>query len=173
MKRDKKDERIKELNEVFRKENTFFLLDFKKMTVAQSVELRKSLRKDSHSFRVVKNRLALKAMEPSAPEAFRNLFEQPTALAYTSHDPIGLARALKDFAAQNKVLVVKGGMLEGQMFPPDMFEDITRLTSRESLLGRFAYLMSYPLTRFVQTLQAPLAGLGRQWRQYHDQKEKQ
>ncbi len=58
MKRDKKDQRIKELNKIFSQQNTFFLLDFKKMTVAQSVDLRKTLHKDSHSVRVVKNRLA-------------------------------------------------------------------------------------------------------------------
>lgn len=170
MKRDKKDERIKELTEIFKKENTFFLLDFKKMTVAQSVDLRKTLHKDSHGVKVVKNRLALKAMEPGAPKEFRGLFEQPTALAYTSHDPIGLAKALKDFAAQNKVLAVKGGMLEGRVFAADKFEDITKLTSRQALLGKLAYLMSYPLNRFAQTLQAPLAGMDRLWRQYENKK---
>ena len=170
MKRDKKDERIQELSEVFKKQNTFFLLDFKKMTVAQSIELRKSLRKDSHALKVVKNRLALKALQPAAPQEFRKMFEQPTALAYTSHNPIGLAKALKEFAAQNKVLAVKGGMLEGQLFASDKFEDITKLVSRQALLGQFAYLMSYPLNRFVQTLQAPLAGMGRLWRQYQNKK---
>jgi large subunit ribosomal protein L10 len=170
MKRDKKDERIQELNEIFRRQNTFFLLDFKKMTVAQSVELRKTLRKDSHSVRVVKNRLALKALDPAAPAAFRKMFEQPTALVYTSHDPIGLARAIKDFAAQNKVLAVKGGMLEGHIFAMDKFEDITKLTSRQALLGKLGYLMSAPIVRLGQTLQAPLAGMGRLWRQYQDKK---
>jgi len=170
MKRDKKDVRIQELNEIFRRQNTFFLLDFKKMTVAQSVELRKTLRKDSHSVRVVKNRLALKALDPAAPTAFRKMFEQPTALVYTSHDPIGLARAIKDFAAQNKVLAVKGGMLEGHIFASDKFEDITKLTSRQALLGKLGYLMSTPLTRLGQTLQAPLASMGRLWRQYENKK---
>jgi large subunit ribosomal protein L10 len=171
MKRDKKDVRIKELNEIFQKENTFFLLDFKKMTVAQSVDLRRALRKDAHGIKVVKNRLALKAMDPGASKEFQGLFNQPTALAYTDHDPIGLAKALKDFAAQNKVLAVKGGMLEGQVFAADKFEDITRLSSRRDLLGRFAYMMSYPLNRFAQTLAAPLAGMGRLWRQYEKKKE--
>jgi large subunit ribosomal protein L10 len=170
MKREKKDERIQELIEIFKKQNTFFLLDFKKMTVAQSIQLRKTLRKDSHALKVVKNRLALKALQPTAPQEFRSMFEQPTALAYTSHNPIGLAKALKDFAAQNKVLAVKGGMLEGHLFASEKFEDITKLTSRQALLGKFAYLLSYPLNRFVQTLQAPLAGMGRLWRQYQNKK---
>ena len=170
MKRDKKDLRIKELNQIFSQQNTFFLLDFKKMTVAQSVNLRKTLHKDSHSVRVVKNRLAIKALDPAAPAAFRKMFEQPTALAYTSHDPIGLAKALKDFAVQNKVLTVKGGMLEGQLFAPDKFDDITKLTSRQAMLGKLGYLISYPLVRMGQTLQAPLAGMGRLWRQYQNKK---
>ena len=171
MKRDKKDVRIKELTEIFKKENTFFLLDFKKMTVAQSVDLRRTLRKNDHGMKVVKNRLAVKAMDPGASKAFQGMFNQPTALAYTHHDPIGLAKALKEFAAQNKVLAVKGGMLEGQVFAADRFEDITKLSSREGLLGKFAYLMSYPLGRFGQTLAAPLAGLGRVWRQYENKKK--
>lgn len=170
MKRDTKDKRIKELAEIFQKQNTFFLLDFKKMTVAQSGSLRRALRKDSHGMKVVKNRLALKAMDPGASKEFRGMFEQPTALAYTSTDPIGLAKAIREFAVQNKVLTVKGGMLEGQVFAADKFEDISRLASRQALLGKLGYLMSYPLNRFVQTLQAPLAGMGRLWRQYENKK---
>lgn len=160
MKREKKDLQIKQLSEVLSRADSFYLMDFTKVTVGQSVALRKTLRKKSHVFRVVKNRLALKAFDDRHPENLKSCFQKPTAIAYTDGDPLDLAKALKEFSVQHKVLTVKGGILQGQMFGPDRFEEIVALGSQQDMLAKFAFLMAAPLSRMLSALRAPLGGWG-------------
>ncbi len=172
MKRDAKEKLVKELKENFRRQDTFYLLDYTGLTVAQSVELRKLLRKNDYSFKVVKNRLALRALKEGEGH-LRELggcFEKPTAVAFAAHDPVRLARLLKEFASQNKILTFKGGLIEGQTLSSDRFGDVCSLTSREELLGKVGYLLAYPLTRLLRTWQSPLASFGRLLSQLKEKK---
>ena len=161
MKREDKESQVKELSEVFESHDTFYLLDFINMHVSQSVQLRRRLRDQSYTFRVIKNRLALRALGEDFPDNLKGFFQGPTAIAFAPQDPIGLARMLKDFSIEHKVLSVKGGMFEGQFIPAQRFEEIANLTSREDLLAKLGFLMSYPLTKLLRTWQAPVDSLGR------------
>jgi large subunit ribosomal protein L10 len=160
VKRETKERRIQEMSEIFKANHTFYVFDYKNMTVAQAVDLRKTLRKNGSSLKVVKNRLALRALRAEFPAELKSSFRNPTAIAYTASDPIALAKILKEFAAQNKVLVVKGGLVEGHYFPAGRFEEIMKLGSRQQLLGKIGYLMAYPLAQLLRTWKAPLANLG-------------
>lgn len=160
MKKEDKQSVIKGLEGLFDANSTYYLVDFKKMKVSQAVELRKLLRKSSYSYKVIKNRLALRALGDKAPEALRSYFQKPTAIAFTAREPIGLAKILKDFSVQGKVLEVKGGILEGQYMAPERFDEVCRLSSREELVGRFAVMMAQPLVRMLRVLQAPLGQVG-------------
>jgi large subunit ribosomal protein L10 len=170
VKRVNKEKIVNGLDQAFTKNGTYFLVDFKKMRVAQSVELRKILRKNSYSYQVVKNRLALRSLKDRLPEALKPYFRTTTAIAFAEKDPITLAKILKEYSAGGKVLAVKAGMVEGQYMEPSRFEEIVKLTSRDDLLGRFAFLMSYPMSRFLRTLQAPVVDLGRSMNLLKDKK---
>ena len=130
------------------------------MPVQQAVELRKRLRRGAYGFRVVKNRLALRALGDDGPAELRELLQRPTAIAFAERDPIGLAKLLQEFAAGGKVLQVKGGIVEGRFMPAERFDEVVRLTSRESLLGKIGFLMAAPLRNFMSALRAPLANTG-------------
>ena len=160
MKRDTKEKQVQALDKMFRENNTYYLLNYEKMTVAQSVELRKALRRNSYSFKVVKNRLALRALSQDVPPELRPHFKKPTAIAFAAEEPVALARMMREFSLKNKILTVKGGVIEGLAFPAARFEEICKLPSREGSLAKIAYLMAYPLTRFLRTWQAPLNQFG-------------
>lgn len=160
MKKETKKEIVKSLEGAFAAGDSYYLVDFKRMKVSQSVELRKLLRKNSYSFKVVKNRLALRALKKNCPEEIKPLFDQPTAIAFAAQDPIGLARILREFSAQGKVLAVKAGVLEGQYLPSGRFDEIAKLSSRQELIGKIGFLMASPLTRLLRTFQAPLGHMG-------------
>jgi len=170
MKREQKTARVGELADLLKSNDTFFLFDYNKMTVAQSVALRKTLRKQGSLLKVVKNRLALRALKAEFPDDLKAAFRKPTALACTAADPILLAKALKDFAVRNKVLVMKGGVVQGRYFPAERFEEITKLGSREALLSKFGFMMAHPLTKLLRTLQAPLVKTGLLLSQLKDKK---
>jgi len=161
VKKDAKGQTVRELEAAFAANATFYLVDFKQMPVGQTIELRRLLRKNNFPYKVVKNRLALRALGERCPEVLKPHFRKPTAIAWASQNPLGLAKLLKDFSAGGKVLAVKAGVLEGQVLPPERFDEIVKLGSREAILGQFAYLLAYPLTQFLRTLQAPLGNMGR------------
>jgi large subunit ribosomal protein L10 len=171
MKRDTKETRISELVDILKSNETFFLFDYNKMTVAQSVDLRRILRKNASALKVVKNRLALRALESEFPGELKSSFRGPTAFAFTAADPIVLAKVLKDFAGRNKVLVMKGGLVQGQYFPAERFDEITKLASRDALLAKVAYLMAFPLQMLLRTWQAPLSQTGNLLSQLKDKKQ--
>ncbi len=161
MERKNKEKQVKELSDSFEKYDTFYLVDFIKMSVAQAVELRKLFRENSYSFRVVKNRLALRALREDFPEDLKKCFQGSTAIAFASQNPVGLARIIKDFSDRNKVLTVKAGMVEGQFLSPERFTEVAALTSREDLIAKIGYLMLFPLIKLLRTWQAPINSLGR------------
>ncbi len=157
----KKEELVKEINENFANYDSFYLLDFINMPVAQTTELRRQLHENSFRMKVVKNRLALRALTDSLPEDLKTHFRGPTAIAFASENPLQLARMLRDFSKQNKVLKFKAGVLEGQFLPEDQFEDVANLTSREDLIAKLGFLMANPLIKLLRTWQAPIESLGR------------
>ena len=163
MKRENKEQIVRGLDGAFTANGTYYLVDFKRMRVSQSVELRKILRKNAYTYKVVKNRLALRALAQAAPESLKPFFRKTTAIAFAEKDPIGLAKILKDYSAGGKILAVKAGMVEGQYMAPERFDEIVKLSSREELLGKVGYMMAYPMSQFLRTLQAPLASMGRMW----------
>jgi len=170
MKREQKTTRVGEVADLLTSNNTFFLFDYDKMTVAQAVALRKILRKQGAALKVVKNRLALRALKADFPDELKAAFRKPTAMAFTAADPVVLAKTLKDFAVQNKVLAMKGGVVQGQFCAAGRFDEITKLASREVLLGKIAVMMAHPLTKLLRTLQAPLVNTGLLLSQLKDKK---
>ena len=148
------------LERLFAANDTYYLVDFKRMKVAQSVELRKILRKNGYAYKVIKNRLALRALGEKCPESLRPFFQKPTAVAFADKDPVQLAKILRDFSNQGKVLAVKGGQVEGQLMAAARFDEVSKLPSREELLGRLAGMMAQPLRQLLGTLKAPLGNFG-------------
>jgi large subunit ribosomal protein L10 len=159
--RQKKEGLVKEINENFASHDSFYLLDFINMPVAKTMELRKQLRESSYPIKVVKNRLALRALTEDLPEDLRDHFRGPTAIAFASENPLQLARMLRDFSRQHKVLKFKAGLLEGQFLPEDKFEDVANLTSRDDLIAKIGFLMANPLIKMLRTWQAPVESFGR------------
>jgi large subunit ribosomal protein L10 len=158
--RQKKEEFVEELNKDFNNYESFYLVDFVNMSVSKAIELRREIRKNSYVLKVVKNRLALRALKEDFPEEIKEQFIGPTALAFAPEDPVGLARLIKDFSIKHKLLKVKAGIVEGRYFPGEDFNTVANLSSREDLLAKFGFLMAYPLTQLLKTWQAPICSMG-------------
>jgi large subunit ribosomal protein L10 len=158
--RERKEQMVQEICDDFANYESFYLLDFMRMPVSQAVKLRREMRKNDYLFKVVKNRLALRALKDDFPEDLQKHFQGPTAIAYSATDPVGLARLIKGFSAQHKTLNVKAGLVEGRYLPTEDFDMIATLSSREDLVAKIGYLMAYPLMNLLRTLQAPYQSLG-------------
>ncbi|MBN1273855.1 MAG: 50S ribosomal protein L10 [Candidatus Aminicenantes bacterium] len=160
MKRAQKEELRKGLSEDFNKYNSFYLMSFSGMNVSQAQELRKELHEKSFPIKVVKNRIALRALKEDFPEDLRAHFQGTTAIAFSGDDPLGLARILKDFSGRHKVINVKAGLVEGRFLDENRFAEIATLTSKQDLIAKIGYLMAFPLMKLFRAWQAPLTGFG-------------
>lgn len=131
-----------------------FLVDYKGVTVTQVSELRNKVREVGGRYEVVKNRLVLRAIEGEALEELGDQFQGPTAVAFSGDDPVGLAKAVTEFAKDVPAIEVKGGLVEGQSVAADEVKEIAQLPSREELLSKLVFLLQSPISNFVRTLAA-------------------
>jgi large subunit ribosomal protein L10 len=159
MNRDEKTQQIEELSGEIGKATNAFLIDFKGITVPQVTELRKQVRETKSSYLVVKNTLALIAIKDSPMVALKEQFIGPTAIAYNSSDPVGLAKALTKFAKDVPAVNFKGAMLDGQVVPASQIQAIATLPSRNELLAKVLYLMQHPIRGLAVVLQANIRNL--------------
>jgi large subunit ribosomal protein L10 len=131
-----------------------FVISYQGIKVPQVTALRERVRQSGGQYVVVKNTLALRAIDGAALQALEDQFVGPTAVAFTDKDPVSLAKALTDFAKDVPAIQFKGGVVEGRAIGADQVKDIAALPSREELIAKLLFLMQSPITRFVRVLAA-------------------
>jgi large subunit ribosomal protein L10 len=131
-----------------------FLLGFKGITVPQVTELRNRVRATGGEYLVVKNNLALRAIDSTSLAALQEHFVGPTAVVFSSKDPVALAKALTDYAKDVPAIEFKAGLVERRAVPAAQIKEIAQLPSREELIAKLLYLLQSPITRFARVLAA-------------------
>jgi large subunit ribosomal protein L10 len=152
--RQQKEDLVQEYSQGLAKAPHVFLVDYKGVTVTQVSELRNKVREVGGQYEVVKNRLVLRAIGGEALEELSDQFEGPTAVAYCGDDPVGLAKAVTEFAKEVPAIELKGGLVEGQSVAAEDVKEIAQLPSREALLSKLVFLLQSPISSFVRTLAA-------------------
>jgi len=138
-----------------------FVLAPKGLTVNQVSALRRKVRSTSGRLKVVKNRLALRAIKGSPLEALSAHFKGETALAWTAGDPGPLAKAIDEFAKDHQGLTIKGGLVDGRAVAPAQIKTIADMPPRPMLVARFLAALNAPMSRLLTVLQGPARGLVR------------
>jgi large subunit ribosomal protein L10 len=151
---------VAELTEEFRSSSAAVLTEYRGLTVAQLKELRRSLGADT-SYNVVKNTLTKIAAKDAGVDAFDDLLQGPSAIAFVKGDPVEAAKGLRDFARAHPFLVIKGGVLDGKSLTPAELTKLADLESREVLLAKMAGALQASLQNAVSLFAAPLAQTAR------------
>lgn len=152
--RQQKEQLVESYSEGLAKAPHVFLVDYKGVTVTEVSELRRKIREVGGQYEVVKNRLVLRAIGGEALEGLKDDFQGPTAVAFCGDDPVGLAKAVTDFAKDVPAIELKGGLLEGQLVAAEEVKEIAQMPSREELLTKLVFLLQSPVSSFVKTLAA-------------------
>jgi large subunit ribosomal protein L10 len=137
---------VSEIADKFRNSQAAVVTDSRPLPLAQPPTLRRSLGADT-AYTIAKNTLVKRAAADAGVQGLDELFTGPTAIAFVSGEPVDAAKALRDFAKANPLLVIKGGLLDGNAATP---ADVTRLAdlgSREVLLAKMAGAMKATLTK--------------------------
>ena len=153
----KKSDKRKDI-ESLRKElagtNNVFVTSFGKLNVGQDFELRKAVRAAGGKYRVVKNTLAARASEGSPAGPALDGLKGMTSLAYTSSDPVTLAKALMAYAKANPAFTFKAGVVEGRVVEVSAIAEIAMLPSRELIFAKLLGVIQAPAQRLAGAISA-------------------
>jgi large subunit ribosomal protein L10 len=159
------DELSKELSDA----KAIFAVDYRGISVPQAAELRSGLRDADARFRVVKNRLTLRAADEAGTESLKDHLEGPTALAFVKGDAALAAKTIFRLGSEWELLTYKGGLMDGETLDEDSFRAIARLPGRDELNAQFAGIVASPLTGLARGLGSMIQGLALQLGQIAEQ----
>ncbi|MGH2924593.1 MAG: 50S ribosomal protein L10 [Solirubrobacterales bacterium] len=139
--------------------NAIFAVDYRGISVPQAAELRAQLSEADATFRVVKNRLAKRAVERAGTGELDQVLEGPTALTFVKGDAVTAAKAIATFGRQHDILEYKGGLMDGAPLDPGQFQVIARLPGLDVLRGQLVGIAASPISGLARGLASMVSGL--------------
>ena len=171
MNREEKAAVIEEVVDQIRSAEAIFAVDYRGLSVKDAAELRTRLIEAGATFRVVKNRLTIRAADAAGADSLKELLEGPTAFTFIADggDAALAAKALAQYRRQTDALAFKGGQMGGEVLSIEQIESISRLPARDVLTGQFVGVLASPLTTLVRGLAGMISGLASQLQQMAEQ----
>jgi len=155
LKRTDKEELAGTLADIFSSSQVGFLVDYRGLDVAQITELRRRLHESSATMRVLKNRIAKRAIQETAFAPLQEYLSDTRALIYGA-DPVEPAKTVSKYLGENDKLQFVAGFLVtpsgGSLLDAARLKALGNLPTREQLLTQLLFVMKGTQTRFVRTL---------------------
>jgi large subunit ribosomal protein L10 len=150
-----KRETVAELQDALSHNRTMIVSEYRGLTVKEIAEIRRALRRQDVSYRVVKNRLMRIAARETVGDALDPLLTGPTAIAF-GQDEVATAKAVIEATRPYRVVRITGGLLGGQAIDAAAVTQLATLPPREALLGQAIGALVAPLATTAGLLQASL-----------------
>ena len=145
---------FQQLEQAFKGSDSAILVDYKGLTVPQVTDLRRQIRVAKASYKVVKNTIAKRALKGTRFEALEKYFEGTTAVAYTSTDPVALAKTLTTFVKSAPTLTIKVAVVQGTTVPAAGVADLANMPGKPELYARLLGTLQAPMVNLVRVLNA-------------------
>ena len=127
---------------------------FAKLTVAQDFQLRSVVRTAGGNYRVLKNKLAARASKGSSIESALQGLKGVSSVAYTSGDPVALAKALSTWVKDNAQFTFKLGIIDGKVITVDEVNQLATMPGKEELYAKLLFLIQSPAQRLATVIAA-------------------
>jgi large subunit ribosomal protein L10 len=127
---------------------------FKGLTAAKDFELRKTVRAAGGSYHVVKNKLAARAAEGTKIEKALKGLKGVSSVAYTSGDPVALAKALSTWVKDNAEFTFKLGIVDGKVIDVREIGELATMPGKEELFSKLLFLINSPAQRLATVINA-------------------
>ena len=150
----KKAEQVEKLSADLKNVSNAVVATYSKLTVAQDYELRKVLRGAGAKYQVVKNTLAEKAAKGTKVEGALKDLAGVTSIAYTTGDPVAMAKALAKYAKDTPEFTFKVGVVEGRVVTIKEIEALATMPSKDELYSKLLFLLNAPAQRLVTVVNA-------------------
>src|SRR3954465_9961074 len=149
-----KESELQTLEAAFKGADSAVIVDYKGLNVPQVTDLRRQLRGIKATYKVVKNTIALRAIKGTSFEPLEPFFRGTTGIAYTSTDPVALAKMLTTFIKTAPALTIKAALVQGRAVKAADVADLASLPGRPELLAKLLYVLQAPMVQIVSVLNA-------------------
>jgi len=150
----KKTQQVEKLTKDLKDVSNVVVATYTKLTVAQDYELRKALRGVGAKYQVVKNTLAERAAKGTKVEPALKDLTGVTSIAYTTGDPVAMAKALTKYAKDTPEFTFKIGVVEGRVINIKEIEALASMPSKEELMSKLLFLINAPAQRLATAINA-------------------
>jgi large subunit ribosomal protein L10 len=154
-----KEAELAQIEQALKGSDSAILVDYKGMNVPQVTELRRQLRSAKASYKVVKNTIAKRALKGTSFEVLDKFFEGTTAIAFTSTDPVALAKTLTTFGKTAPTLQIKAAVVQGREIKPADVAALAALPGKQELYAQLLGVLQAPMVQVVTVLSATTRSL--------------
>ena len=155
---ERKTKKVGEIGEIF-KNSGVYLIDYRGLTVSEMEDLRNRIKSCNAEIKIIKNRLAIKYFEKEKKEYGREIFNGPTAVAYSDDNYVEVAKIICDFEKENDKIKIKSGFIEDNFVDKNQINYVAKLPNKDQLLSQFAFAIATPVKKMAMALSSPLRNM--------------
>ena len=150
----KKAEKVQTLAKELESSTSAIIGTFSALTASKDFDLRKTVRAAGGSYHVVKNKLAARSAQGTKIEAALQGLKGVSSVAYTSGDPVALAKALSTWVKDNAEFTFKLGIVDGKVITVDEIKALATMPGKEELFSKLLFLINSPAQRLATVINA-------------------
>src|ERR1700760_2235011 len=150
----KKNEKVKQLASELEHSTSAIIGTFTGLTAAKDFDLRKTIRAAGGSYHVVKNKLAAKSAQGTKVEKALQGLKGVSSVAYTSGDPVALAKALSTWVGENAEFTFKLGIIDGKVITVEEVKQLATMPGKEEIFSKLLFLINSPAQRLATVINA-------------------
>ena len=156
LKRHEKETFVEALRGDFAKSQHAILVDFRGITVPAVTEFRRKIRMSGGHYKVIKNTLAVRALEGTPLAKLKDSFVKTTAIAYCENDPVALAKVVVDFSKDHPQIVVRSGLVSGtDVLDASGVKALSTMPGLPELRSMLLGVLKAPSAKLVRLLNTP------------------
>ena len=150
---EQKKQAVEDLANKVKDSASMVVVEYRGLNVAETTELRRTLRGEDVSMSVYKNGIVSRALESLGYEDMAKEITGPNAFVF-GKDAVAPARILAKFAKTHKNLVLKTGIVDGKTVDEAGLKELSSLPNKEGMIAMFAGCLTYPVGSFARALKA-------------------
>ncbi len=144
---------VEEITEKFKNAQSVVVVEYRGLSVAETMDLRRQLRAENVDFKVYKNTMVLRAIEKAGFSEMAEVFSGPNALAF-SDDAITPSRILANYARKRRKLVIKSGIIEGHLVDADKIKEVAILPNHDGMISMILGCLQTPMRNLAYAIKS-------------------
>ena len=147
---------LSDLKNIFANATAIYFTGYQGLNVASITNLRANFFKNNIDYKVAKNSLLKIVVAENNFTGLDKALKGDTAIAISYDEPVSPAKILKEFIKDNDLPIIKGIIIDGKVIEVKMFKKLSKMDSKEAMLGQLVSMLNNPLQNLVSTLNSPI-----------------